>query len=108
MSAQTIPTIDEVRRKRVQIIRALHARGAGNVRVFGSVARGDAVPESDVDILVDFDGPTPTGFRYFGMIYDLQEELANILGRPVHVVEVSPTSALSPTERRIVREAVPL
>lgn len=105
MSAQTIPTIEDVRRKRRQILRALYARGARNVRVFGSVARGDAVPESDVDLLVDFEVATPTGFEYFGMIYDLQEELARILGRPVHVVEVVETS---PVCTEILEEAVPL
>lgn len=105
MSARTVPTIDEVRKKRVQILRALHARGGHNARVFGSVARGDAVAESDVDLLIEFEGPTPTGFDYFGMIYDLQEELARILGRPVHVVEVE---ASAPGASRITREAVPL
>ena len=64
------------------------------------------MPESDVDFLVDFEGPTPTGFEYFGMIDDLQQELARILGRPVHVVEV--VVAKSSVARHIVQEAVPL
>ncbi len=101
----TTPSIDDVRRRREHVVRALAARGATNPRVFGSVARGDAVPESDVDLLVDFDGRAPSGFRYFGMIRELQEELAAILGRRVHVVRVTGSSAAA---LRVLREAVPL
>lgn len=37
------------------------------MRVFGSVARGDADERSDVDLLVDLDEPRPRGFAYFGL-----------------------------------------
>ncbi len=103
MSVQAAPTLAEVRAKREPIERALAAKGARNPRVFGSVARDDAVAESDVDLVVDFDGRPPSGFHYFGMIRELQDELAAILGRPVHVVRVTRSS---PGGRRVLGEAV--
>ncbi|HXM56139.1 MAG TPA: nucleotidyltransferase domain-containing protein [Candidatus Dormibacteraeota bacterium] len=105
MSARPAPTLHDIRTKRREILRILASRGARNARVFGSVARGDAVAESDVDLLVDFDGTLPNGFRYFGMISDLQDELAGVLGRPVHVIRAA---GLSRGARRILNEAVPL
>jgi predicted nucleotidyltransferase len=69
------------------------------------VARGGAVSESDVDLLVDFQDGVPSGFRYYGMIRQLQDELSAILGRPVHVVRVRATTTAA---RRVLGEAVPL
>jgi len=46
-------TLDELRQRRREIERIAERHGARNVRVFGSVARGDAVPGSDVDFLVE-------------------------------------------------------
>jgi uncharacterized protein len=105
MSARRPPTLHDVRAKRRQILEILASRGGANPRVFGSVARGDAGSESDVDLLVEFADGAPKGFEYFGMIFDLQEELARILGRPVHV---SVVVNQSPVSERILREAVPL
>lgn len=105
MSGRRPPTLHDVRAKRRQILEILASRGGTNPRVFGSVARGDAVSESDVDLLVDFGRDTPTGFDYFGMIFDLQEQLASVLDRPVHVSVVVDHS---PIAERILREAVPL
>jgi predicted nucleotidyltransferase len=105
MSSRRPPTLHDVRAKRRQILRILASRGGSNPRVFGSVARGDAVSESDVDLLVDFGSGVPSGFHYFGMIFDLQEQLAAIVGRPVHV---SVVTNQSPASERILREAVPL
>ena len=48
-------TLDELRQRRAEIERITESHGARNIRIFGSVARGDAVPGSDVDFLVDFD-----------------------------------------------------
>ena len=47
--------------------------------VFGSTARGDRRPDSDVDILVEFEPGVAWGWDYFG----LEQELAKIFGRPV-------------------------
>lgn len=93
-------TLDDLRRRRRQILEIAAARGAHNVRVFGSVARGDAGPESDVDFLVDFD-PDRTVLDLSELILDLQDAL----GRRVDVVEIWEPS---PVADQIQREAVPL
>ena len=46
-------TLDELRRHRTELLAAAEATGIDNVRVFGSVARGDADDDSDLDLLVD-------------------------------------------------------
>ena len=67
--------------------------------LFGSAARGQAGPASDVDVLVEFDGP-PTFDRYM----DLKFHLEDLLGRRVDVVT---PAALKPHMRPVVqREAV--
>jgi predicted nucleotidyltransferase len=49
-------TLDELRSQyRARILATARRYGAGNVRVFGSVARGDQSPASDIDLLVDFE-----------------------------------------------------
>ncbi len=50
--------------------------------MFGSVARGEAGPDSDVDVLVEFDPQRVPGWEFFG----LADELAALLHRPVDVV----------------------
>jgi len=75
--------------------------GARNVRIFGSVARGDAGPDSDLDILVDME-PGRSMFDLGGLLYDLQA----FLGVDVDVVT---EKGLRPRIReRVLREAVPL
>ena len=83
-------------------IRAVASRhGASNVRVFGSVARGEAGPDSDIDFLIDA-GPNTSSWFPAGLILDLEE----ILGRRVEVVT---EKALNPYIRDyVLREAVPL
>lgn len=44
-----------LRAQRDEILRLAAGRGVSNIRVFGSVARGDATPDSDIDLLVDFE-----------------------------------------------------
>jgi uncharacterized protein len=105
VSIRTAPTLEEVGSRREEILRVLAARRARNPRIFGSVARGDAVGESDVDLLVDFEEPVPDGWDYFGMVYDLQQELSAILGHEVHVVEITTESRAA---ERVRREAVAL
>jgi predicted nucleotidyltransferase len=105
MSARRI-TIEDVRARRQDILRILGARGAANPRVFGSVARGTADEKSDVDLIVDLAEPRPRGFAYFGLIDDLQEELARLLGRSVHVTElIDPPGAFA---AEVKRDAVAL
>jgi len=67
--------------------------------LFGSTARDAAGPNSDVDILVQFDGPA-TSARYFGVQFYLED----LLGRPVDLVT---EKALRPELRPIIkREAL--
>lgn len=100
------PTIAAVRARRDDVLRIAARHGARNVRVFGSVARGDAIESSDVDILVDMD-PEPTGLAYFGRLADLIDELAELLERDVDVVDSA--SLRRPRMRdRVLREAVPI
>jgi uncharacterized protein len=72
-----------------------------NIRVFGSTARGDAGPNSDVDLLVDAD-PGRTLLDVIAFEQDLEE----LLGRPV---EVLTAGGLSPyLQQRILAEAAAL
>jgi predicted nucleotidyltransferase len=85
-------------------LRIAAAHGASNVRVFGSVARGEAAPDSDVDLLVDIGAPAH-GLAYFGLIEDLRRELEALLGRRVDVVD---SAALRVMRERVLADAVTL
>ena len=53
-----------LRERREEILRIAHQHGARNVRVFGSVARGEATEDSDIDLLVEAGDQTPVpGFQ---------------------------------------------
>ncbi|MGH2458963.1 MAG: nucleotidyltransferase family protein [Chloroflexota bacterium] len=88
-------TLEDLRARREDILRIAAARGAYNVRVFGSVARGEAGPESDVDFLVDLD-PRRTLFDLSELILDLEESL----GRKVDVLEIRRPSQVGDAIRR--------
>lgn len=95
-------TLEEIRTtKREQIMRLAAKYGARNVRVFGSVVRGENDEVSDVDFLVDLE-PGRSLFDLGGLLMDLQE----LLGRPVDVVT---ERGLRPRIReRVLAEAVTL
>ncbi len=83
------------------LIRALRARGARNIRLFGSVARGEDGPESDIDLLVDV-SPSVGLFALGRMRADAER----ILGSHVDIV---PSNSLKPdVAKRALAEAVPL
>ncbi len=67
---------------REEILCIARRYGARNVRVFGSVARGDAGANSDVDFLVDLE-PGRSLLDHVSLIQDLED----LLGRKVDVVE---------------------
>ena len=86
---------------RDEILDIAARHGARNVRVFGSFARGDARPDSDIDLLVDLE-PGRSLLDHVGLWQDLEE----LLGRRVDVVV---DGGLSPhLEKRILAEATPL
>lgn len=66
--------------RRHEILRLAAQRGARNLRVFGSVARGEANENSDLDLLVDWE-PGRSLLDHSGLVQDLQE----LLGVKVHV-----------------------
>ena len=84
--------------KRGEILRIAAKHGARNVRIFGSVARGEARPDSDVDFLVDME-PGRTLFDMGGLLMDLRD----LLGLEVDVVT---EHGLKPRIRdRVLKEA---
>ncbi len=97
-------TLENLRARREEILRIAAAHGAHNVRVFGSVARGEADVASDVDVLVDLVAAAD-GFAYFGILEDLRRALADLLGRGVDVVD---SAGLRSMRERVLHEAVPL
>ena len=93
--------VDPVMSKREQILQVARRHGVTRVRVFGSTARGDAGPQSDVDFLVDV-GSEPTPWFPGGLVAELEE----LLGRPVQVVTERGLDRL--LRDRVLQEAVPL
>jgi len=80
-ATKTTPTLDDLRARREDILALAAHHRASNVRVFGSVARGDATPESDIDLLVTF-RPGASLFDLSALWQDLQD----LLGRDVNVI----------------------
>ena len=90
-----------VERHRAEVLRLAAKYGATDVRVFGSVARGDADASSDIDFVVRM-SPGRSLFDLGGLLMDLQD----LLGRRVDVVT---ERGLRPRMReRVLREAVPV
>ncbi len=90
-----------LRQKRDEILRIATKYGARNVRIFGSVARREAGPDSDVDLLVSFE-PGTTLIDHCA----LMRELTNLLGTEV---QVASERGLRPrVKERVMRDAVPL
>jgi hypothetical protein len=90
-----------IREKRDEILRLAARHGAYNVRVFGSAARGEAGPESDLDLLVNV-GPNRTPFFPGGLLADLEE----LLGCKVDIVTEKALHWY--IRERVLQEAVPL
>ena len=94
-------TLEQLRARRDELIALANRHNAENVRIFGSVARGDANEGSDVDILVHF----REGASLFDLIH-LIDDTSTLIHTKVDVVS---DGGLSPyLARRILSEAVPL
>lgn len=86
--------------KREQVIAVAARHHANRVRLYGSVARGDDTPDSDIDLLVDFDQDSS--------LFDLMRmtrELEELLGHPVDVVSAG---GLKDRDQHILGESVDL
>jgi predicted nucleotidyltransferase len=92
---------ERLQERREEILRAAARYGASNVRIFGSVARGEAGPESDVDVLVDLE-PGRSLLDHAALLLELEA----LLGCPVDVV--TERGLRSRFRERVLREAVPL
>lgn len=95
------PSVQMLRARRQEILTVCAEYGAGNVRVFGSVAPGEQDADSDLDVLVDL-APGISLFTWAGLIGALED----LLGCPVDVVEVP--SLKKRIRPRALAEAVPL
>ena len=94
-------TIDLLRHRREDVLKLAQGHGVQSVRVFGSVARGEDSPGSDIDLLVTV-GPRTSSWFPAGLVVDLEK----LLGRRVDIVT---EPGLNPLLRdQVLMEAVPL
>jgi uncharacterized protein len=94
--------LDTLREKRAEILQIAANHGAFNVRVFGSVVRGEETPESDIDFLIDYDPQKTTPWFPGGLLMDWQD----LLGRKVDVLTEYGVSPL--IREQVFSEAKPL
>lgn len=101
-SENQVMTLDNLRARRKEIL-ALAARyGVYNVRVFGSVARGETTPESDIDLLVSFED--------WVSLYELaglKRSMESLLGCSVDIVE-DHDGLRDRFRKRVMKDGVPL
>jgi uncharacterized protein len=95
------PLLGRLRERREEVLAIAARYGASNVRVFGSVARGEERPDSDIDLLVDME-PRRSLLDLAALGIDLEA----LVDRPV---DVFPTDSLKPHIRvEALRDAIPL
>lgn len=94
-------THEELQQRRDEILEIARRHGATRVRIFGSTARGEAGPNSDLDLLVDLE-PGKSLFDLGAMLVDLEE----LLGCRVNVVTENGLHWY--VRGRVEEEAVPL
>jgi predicted nucleotidyltransferase len=96
-------TLDDLRARRDEILELAARYGASNVRVFGSVARGEATPESDVDLLVEM----PEGTSMFDLV-GLWLDFKDLLGCDVSLITDDEYPRNERFMSRVRKDAVPL
>lgn len=101
VTADAAPTLADLRSRRSEIVAAATRRGAGDLRVFGSVARGEQRPGSDVDLLVTFEHGRSL-LDLGGLIADLEDLLGG------HVDVVTEVELRPHVRDRVLADAVPL
>jgi uncharacterized protein len=94
-------SLDSLKANRAKILALAEKYGASNVRVFGSVARGEAQADSDVDFLIDLE----PGRSLLDQIA-LKQDLEDLLGRSVDVAETITLHDL--IRDRVLRDAIAL
>lgn len=93
--------LETLQSQKKQILAIAEHYGASNIRVFGSVARGEAHADSDIDLLVDLE-PGRSLLDHIGLMQDL----ADLLGRSVDVA--TPSALHERIKDRVMQDAVPL
>jgi predicted nucleotidyltransferase len=94
-----------LREQRATILSVLAERGGRDVRVFGSIARGDDDELSDVDLLVDLPQGDSPGDELLTVL-GLSEELSQLVGARIDVV--TPRTLRAEVRAAALAEAVPL
>lgn len=92
---------ERLKDQRTEILSLADKYGVREVKLFGSVARGEDTQESDVDLLVEFRSP-PTLVQYIGF----QDEISRLLGRNVDIL--TPTSLHWFIRDKVLQEAEPI
>lgn len=99
-TTRTPPTLAELRARRDEILRLTERHGVSNVRVVGSVARNEATPDSDIDLLMTI--PLRSVFDLVGLWLDMQD----LLGCAVSIIpDSAPDEAFL---QSVLEDAVPL
>ncbi|NEQ45971.1 MAG: nucleotidyltransferase family protein [Leptolyngbya sp. SIOISBB] len=93
--------LETLQSQKAQILEIADKYGASNIRVFGSVARGEANGDSDIDLLVDLE-PGRSLLDHIGLMQDL----ADLLGRSVDVA--TPSALHERIKDRVMQDAIPL
>ncbi len=97
-----IRTIEDLRERREQLLTIFAKHGVYNVRVFGSLARGEATKESDIDFLIDYDRSRRSAWFPGGLINDLEFFLES-------EVDITTTKGISSLiAENVLKEAVEL
>lgn len=97
-----MPLMEHIHALREKILKLAKECGIWEVMVFGSVARGEETPESDIDVLIDLERPVQDAFGFL----DSQTEMQRMFGQKVDMVFKS--GLYHRIKDRVLREAQPV